>query len=119
MKARWLRLLWALTRNSTFSRLAGAELMVIAVIDGTQSAFIPIRTNVQFDSNAGIRVDKRRCGTPWLGGDGNDGGNRPVARPPAARADAAAGDVGAAASRDDVDRLGPRARADRLRAGDR
>src|SRR5262245_47473617 len=121
MKARWLRLLWALTRKRTFSPLSVAKLMVIAVIDESQSAFMQIRTNVHFNQIDAMWVDDPRCGTPWQGGDGNDGRNRhrPVARSPASRADAAAGDVGTPASCDQPDRVGACPRAHPLRGRDR
>src|SRR4051812_28715464 len=96
-------------------------LMVLPVIDGPYSRFMQKWTNVHSGKCVVSRADEPRCEPGGNEGDGYDGWNpdRPVARPPAPRADAAAGDVGAAAPRDDADRVGACAGADRVRRGDR
>src|SRR3954454_24439324 len=96
-------------------------LMVLPVIDGPYSRFMQKWTNVQSGKCVVSRADEPRCEPGGKEGDGYDGWNpdRPVARPPAPRADAAAGDVGAAASLDDADRLGARPRPDPVRGCDR
>src|SRR3954470_6798147 len=119
--ARWLRLLWAETRNRTFNPLSVAVLMVLPVIDAPYSLFMQKRTNVQSGKCVVSRVDIPRCEPGGNEGDGYDGStrHRRVARSTAPRADAAAGNVGAAASLDDADRLGARPSACPLRGRDR